>query len=133
MRFHIVAVVMAIVLAGCLHTGTEPSSPDGDDTDGTDQQVDRTIYVNGTSFEFDPSTIQTQQNQTIEFIFRNTDSGTPHDLVIPSLNVGTNTISGGETGSFVHIFSEPGSYQLEFICSVPGHESEGMVGTIQVS
>ena len=107
------------------------SSEDTQDTENTteENEVDRTIEVEGGSYYFEPDNIQVEQGETIEFTLVN--EGGYHDMVIPELDAGTDRINGGDTESFTVTFEETGEY--EFICSVGTHAQQGMAGTITVS
>jgi plastocyanin len=113
---------------------TTDSQPNDSESENADSQsdspeVDRTIEVAGGNFYFEPSNIEVEQGETVEFVFRN--EGGTHDMRIPDLGQGTSITSGGETESFTVTFEETG--ELEFICSVGTHAAQGMTGTITVS
>lgn len=54
-----------------------------------------------------------------------------HDLAVVGTNVATTLLRPGETETLSMGALEPGTYSV--ICTVPGHESGGMVGTLAVS
>jgi len=99
-------------------------------TSGTANESDiREIVVEGGNYYFENSTINVEQGETVRIVLDNV--GGLHDLRIPSQEVGTDQINGGQTDSFTVSFDETGSY--EFICSVGNHAARGMIGTIEVS
>ena len=89
----------------------------------------RIIEVEGGMYYFEPSVIEVEVGETIEFVFNNVQG--LHDMWIPSLEVGTSVIGSGQTESFTHTFDEAGTF--EFICTVGTHAAQGMVGEIIVS
>lgn len=132
-----------LVTSGCLDQAVDEQMPEEDlqnmspESQGTqdaentteENEVDRTIEVEGGSYYFEPDNIQVEQGETIEFTLVN--EGGFHDMVIPELDAGTDRINGGDTESFTVTFEETGEY--EFICSVGTHAQQGMAGTITVS
>jgi plastocyanin len=132
-----------LVTSGCLDQAVDEQMPEEDlqnmspESQGTqdaentteENEVDRTIEVEGGSYYFESDNIQVEQGETIEFTLVN--EGGFHDMVIPELDAGTDRINGGETESFTVTFEETGEY--EFICSVGTHAQQGMTGTITVS
>lgn len=52
-----------------------------------------------------------------------------HNWVVEELEIGTELLNGGESGSVV-VNAPAGEY--EYICDVPGHKEAGMVGTLTV-
>ncbi|MDY6778702.1 MAG: thioredoxin domain-containing protein [Candidatus Nanohaloarchaea archaeon] len=93
------------------------------------QSVDRTITVSGTEYSFSPSTITVKKGQTIRIRFTNTGR-IPHNLRIPSLGVGSQTIRAGRTDSFTFTAPESGTFPIRFECTLPGHSESGMKGTL---
>jgi plastocyanin len=132
-----------LVTSGCLDQAVDEQMPEEDlqnmspESQGTqdaentteENEVDRTIEVEGGSYYFEPDNIQVEQGEPIEFTLVN--EGGFHDMVIPELDAGTDRINGGDTESFTVTFEETGEY--EFICSVGTHAQQGMAGTITVS
>lgn len=132
-------LILFVLVAGLLVAGCQVEEPidepyeeilqPTEQTDGESIETVRVIEVEGYGRTFEPDVIEIEVGETIEFVFTNT--GGTHDFIIPSLDVGTEVISEGETDSFIYTFEEPGSF--EFICSVGNHAAEGMVGEIIVS
>jgi len=142
----VIALIASIaVVAGC----TDNTQPDQDLSDMDDQPTDdsqedtsntetsgtaneseirETVEVGG-NYYFENSTINVEQGETVRIVLENV--GGLHDLRIPSQEVGTDRINGGQTDSFTVSFDETGSY--EFICSVGNHAARGMIGNIEVS
>ena len=120
-------LILFVLVAGLLVAGCQVEEPI--DEPGDEVPAFRIIEVEGYGRTFEPDVIEIEVGETIEFVFTNT--GGTHDFIIPSLDIGTEVISEGETDSFIYTFEEPGSF--EFICSVGNHAAEGMVGEIIVS
>jgi plastocyanin len=90
------------------------------------------VQVEATEFRFSPSKIVvTGGGGPVEIALKNAGSS-GHDLRVEKDGDdvgGTPVFSGGGTKTAT-VDLEPGSY--EFICSVPGHEAQGMKGTLEV-
>lgn len=145
MKWNIILVFLIIFIAGCTTTNdslddsiviedaapTENVEEENVEEVNTDVQNDgvRRVIVKGGSFYFEPSLIEVEVGETLEIVFEN--DGGVHDLVIPSLDIGTSIINTGESESFTYTFDEAGSFDFE--CSVGSHAANGMVGKIIVS
>lgn len=87
------------------------------------------ISVVGTEFSFNPASINVKVGEKVKLTFKN-DGRAPHNLTIEGLNVGTKTISGGQTDVIEFTAMTSGTYA--FFCSVPGHRASGMEGNLKV-
>lgn len=145
MKWSIILVFLMIFIVGCATTDVVQEEPkvvndevpsenlEEESVDETTTEVQndnvRQITVKGGSFYFEPSLIEVEVGETIEFIFEN--DGGVHDFVIPSLDIGTSVINTGESESFTYTFDEAGFFDFE--CTVGSHAANGMVGRIVVS
>lgn len=87
------------------------------------------ISVVGTEFNFNPASIGVKAGERVKLTFKNSGRA-PHNLFIEGLNIGTKTISGGQTD--VVEFTAPSSGTYTFFCSIPGHRASGMEGNLKV-
>lgn len=87
------------------------------------------MIVSGTEFSFSPSNITVKAGEKIKILFKN-NGGSPHNLVIEKIGSGTKTIGSGQTDAVE--FTAPFSVVYTFFCSVPGHRTAGMEGSIKV-
>jgi len=87
------------------------------------------INVVGTEFSFNPASISVKAGEKIKITFRN-NGRSPHNLVVEGLNIGTKTISPGQTETIE--FTAPSSGTYTFFCSIPGHRAAGMEGSLKV-
>ncbi|WP_414837578.1 plastocyanin/azurin family copper-binding protein [Candidatus Nanosalina sp. VS9-1] len=126
--FLMIVLGAVLVTSGCASTTDSPVENPANSSEAS-SEVNRTIQVNGGNFYFESDDIEVEAGQTVRFVFVN-DGGT-HDMRIPSMNAGTEIISGGESESFTVTFDEEG--EIEFICSVGNHAEQGMTGTITVT
>lgn len=118
----VLQVAGAVVLAACGESGPT-------DVEGLPAIHGATALATvGTDFRFEPSTIDLEAGQPVNLTLEVTDGG--HNLVIPDIGFVLPIIDEGERTSGGLVIDEPGSY--EFVCTVPGHIAEGMVGTITV-
>lgn len=86
------------------------------------------INVVGNEFSFSPENISVKAGEKVKINFKNSGRA-PHNLIIEKLGIGTKTISGGQTD--VVEFTVPSSGTYAFFCSVPGHRSAGMEGSLK--
>lgn len=85
------------------------------------------VVVVATDFDFAPSEVTVSAGEPVNLRLVN-EGRLPHDLVIPELDLRVSAGAGGE--GVAGLDPEPGVY--EFWCSYPGHESQGMIGTLTV-
>lgn len=140
--FVAVAVAVALTLAGC---GSDDSSSESGRTESTANDAGnddgehahdetsavaadaRRIEVTAESLEFDPAEIRVDAGEDIAIVL--TSSDILHDFIIDELDAHVaadrdETVEGGFTAD------APGTYT--YYCSVPGHRSAGMEGTLVV-
>ena len=99
-----------------------------DDEEG-ETDIDRTVTVEATDYDFEPATIETTTSTTLQVVFTN-EGNVSHSWAIPELGVVLEPIQPGESTSVTFRPDEPGSYEI--VCQVPGHEQIGMTGTLIV-
>jgi plastocyanin len=90
------------------------------------------VEVTADEFSFSPSKIVVEGGGPVEITLTN-DGATAHDLRVEKDGSdvgGTPVFQGGGESKTATVDLEPGTY--EFICSVPGHEAQGMRGTLEV-
>ena len=92
--------------------------------------ADMSLTVTGGEFGFQPNQIEVTPGQEVTVTFTN-DGQLGHNLTIPALRAGTETIEPGATVEFTFTApSDASAYPIEFECTVPGHSEAGMVGEI---
>jgi nitrite reductase (NO-forming) len=111
-----------VVLSACSAGG---DSPQPTPVAGA-QQVTLTV---GNGMSFNPSTLTVQAGQPVQLTLQNTGA-MPHDFTLTdgvsqSVKI---TAGGGQASSGVFTIQSPGTYSFD--CSMPGHASAGMKGTI---
>jgi plastocyanin/uncharacterized membrane protein len=140
----LLAIVAALLLLGLLLAGTgRPGGwwgPMGGHMDGmwgprTSQgvapdAVDNAdeITVEATEMAFDPASIEVTAGEPVNLTVTNTGQAF-HDLTIDELDLQIDVDSGQIATAGLEI-GEPGEYV--YYCSVPGHASAGMQGTLTV-
>ena len=120
------AAVMAatLLLAGC---------GGGEGGDGDDEKADaapaapgaRDIEVTATSFSFEPSDIEVDVGEDAAIVLTSKDI--PHDFTIDELDLHVPTGARKTSEGGLHV-TKAGTYT--FYCTVPGHRSAGMEGTL---
>lgn len=116
---------------------------DGDAVDGADDAEDtneepvagepatvpREIFISGSEFNFNPSSISLTAGESVKITFKN-DGKYPHDFAIEGLNVKTAVIGAGEQAILELTAPATGTYAT--YCSVAGHREAGMEGSVSV-
>jgi len=80
-------------------------------------------------FKFEPSKVEVPAGAKVKLNFENTGV-MAHNLKVPELDAGTDTIGADKSESITFTAGKSGSYQ--FICDIPGHKEAGMKGSINV-
>jgi plastocyanin len=91
------------------------------------------IKVTMSEFKFDPASISTKSGKVTFFLVNS--GSVAHDMVVlgpDGKRLGaSDLVQGGNTTVFTIDSLPAGSYQ--FICDQPGHEQQGMKGTLSVT
>jgi plastocyanin/uncharacterized coiled-coil protein SlyX len=90
--------------------------------------VNKEVTVIAIDIDFEQEEMRIPADTDVTVILDN-QGVLPHNWVVDELEVGTETIPGGETTSIV-VNAPAGEY--EYYCSVPGHKEAGMVGMLIV-
>jgi len=125
------ASVPAVAYAGGGHgDGDDPGHGSGSKRHRTAPTAPgaREIEVRATSFEFTPDEIAVAAGEDVTIVLRSAD--TLHDFVVKRVGHVVSAKAKKTRRGGLRI-DEPGRYR--FWCSIPGHRSAGMVGTIVVS
>ena len=129
----LIIIIILIVVIGWYsllrvgyQTPTEISAPEGE---GVSPSEVKEITVVGTEFAFSPSVITVQAAQKIKLSFKN-EGRAPHNLIINGLGISTKTIGSNQQDTIG--FTAPASGTFTFFCSIPGHRSSGMEGSLKV-
>ena len=115
------ALVVALLAASC--GGTSQGEPNRKVAPGA-----RVITVDATSFSFRPTRITVAAGEDVAIALHSDD--TFHDFVVDRVLGHVVGTDGGATATGGLRIDRPGTYT--FYCSVPGHRSAGMEGTIVV-
>ncbi|KKQ40747.1 MAG: Plastocyanin [Microgenomates group bacterium GW2011_GWC1_37_8] len=89
----------------------------------------REIAIDADEYSFFPEKLTIKQGEKVRITFNNLGS-TSHDFVIDELNVKTELIPVGSSGTVEFTADKSGVFN--FYCSVGNHESLGMVGELDV-
>ncbi|MDY6778703.1 MAG: cupredoxin domain-containing protein [Candidatus Nanohaloarchaea archaeon] len=130
---HLVLGILLVGTSGLVYYGATSTATDtGSTADTTASTVNQTVTVSGGEYYFSPRRISVTRGERVRVTFRNTGS-IPHNLRIPSLGVGSNTINPGRSSSFTFTAPKSGTFPITFECTLPGHARNGMRGTVTVS
>ena len=116
------AVLAAVLLGACGGGGGGASSGD----EGQGRPADITVVAK--EFRFDPGEFSIDAGKPVVVAVQNIGS-IPHDLTVKPAGFKL-TVANGRTGQKTLTVEKPGTY--EFSCSLPGHKSAGMHGTLTV-
>ena len=87
------------------------------------------VTVEGTNFEFTPSTLTFSAGDKVRLTFKNTSGN--HDFVIDELDVATEILGTGEEETIEFtVPEEAGTFQ--YYCSVGNHRALGMEGELTI-
>jgi len=123
----ILIVIVSIIIVGgyfVLKLGSRQPAPEP-----TVQTPVKEITVVGREFSFEPASIAVEAGQKLKITFKN-EGRTIHNLIIEGLDIGTKTIESDQSDVIEFTASAPGTYT--FFCSVPGHRSSGMEGSLEI-
>lgn len=97
-------------------------------TSAMQEGTEKDFTVTGQNYSFTPNKLTVSKGDKVKITFKN--SGGFHDLVIDEFNVSTKKIQSGEEDTVTFTADRAGSFQ--YYCSVDGHRSMGMWGTLTV-
>ena len=117
------ALAMVVGLAGC---GDDDDAPEVVGTTVADAEA---ITVVATDFAFEPSTIELIAGEPVNLTLDVQEGG--HDLAVADVGFRIPIYDEGESAMATLQIEQPGTY--DFLCNVPGHAAQGMIGTITVT
>ena len=126
-------VPLTLLLAACGAEDDSSSSSGGGHEGGHDENSEvvegaRTVAVTGSSFEFDPPTIEAEAGEAITIELTAEDA--EHDFVIDELDAHIGADAGETATGGFEVGDEAGTYT--YYCSVSGHREAGMEGELVV-
>ena len=130
--FAFLFVVSLVGLTACSTTQastTPPVSGGADAAITAGPGVQQITVTVGNRMSFDPSTIDVHAGQPVQLTLQN--NGTiAHDFALTDgvAQPVTITAPAGQTATALFTIAAPGTYTFE--CSIPGHASAGMRGTV---
>lgn len=89
----------------------------------------QSVLVVMTEFKFDPAAVTVQANQPVRLTARNNGS-VVHDWWVQLDNVVQAKANPGQSATVEFTPTRPGTYRV--LCTEPGHEQAGMVGSLVV-
>jgi plastocyanin len=128
LQYCLLALVMG-GLAACTST-PQPAAPTvRTETPGVGTPEVRII---AREFEFSPINVRIPANQQFTLVLDNSGGVVEHDVDVPALGgLHIHAMPASESRITVSVSAPPGNYQ--FACTLPGHRSAGMRGTITVT
>jgi len=127
----VIAVVAMVLAGGALvvaASGSGAAVQQAAPSDIVTEDAPSSVRVELTEFDIAPGAISVAADGTLEVV----NSGTaPHDLKVRDTDVATPMLDSGDEATLSLAGLEPGVYEI--YCTVPGHDSAGMVGTLTIS
>ena len=132
----ILATIVLLAAVACSNDTSPPGEP------GNASEVDRVIEIETTNeLRFDPSEIEAEAGETIEFKITNAASS-EHEFVLGpahehtddmhhSAENATGAIQPDASASVIWHFTDAG--ETQFACHIAGHDKQGMTGTVSIS
>ena len=130
------ATIVLLAAVACSNDSVAAGEP------GDPSAVDRVIEIDATNeLRFDPSEIEAQVGETVEFKITNVASS-EHEFVLGPAHEHTGDMQHGEanatgaiqpdaSASVIWHFS--GAGEIQFACHIAGHDQQGMTGTVSIS
>lgn len=136
----IVVLTFVLFSGACGNDGGGGESALGEE--GVGSQVDRVIEIETSDqLRFDPSEIEVQAGETIEFKISNVASS-PHEFVLGPAHEHSDDMQHGAAnatgeiepgGDASVVWSFPDAGETAFACHIDDHDKAGMIGTVTVS
>jgi len=121
-------LALALALAGCGDDG------EGGDEGGGELIVDGTtvpgapeVEVLAFDFAYSPDPLEVPAGEPVNLVMRVESGG--HNLRIEGVGFQLPIVDAGDAVVATLTVPEPGEYRM--VCTVPGHEAEGMVATLR--
>lgn len=115
---HVASAATAAIAASLIAVGAPAASA-----------APRVINVSGVITAFTPATINVAAGEQVSICLTSPD--TDHDLTISTISFKVAAPTGPAVCKTLTAPAKPGTHK--FICSIPGHESAGMVGSLVVA
>lgn len=124
-RVALASAALALVLSAC-GGGPEQGKIAGK-AGGTPTPDARLVEVESSNFRFVPDRLRADAGEELALALSSIDS--PHDFAVDGLGRVAD-VAGDETKTERLRIDDPGTY--DFYCTIPGHRSAGMEGTLIV-
>ncbi|MHB1242127.1 MAG: cupredoxin domain-containing protein [Gaiellaceae bacterium] len=119
---------LVLVAAGCGGDGGDGSGDGVGDDEPFKPASGADYEVFASEFAFAPPFLVVDKPGTYTFAVRN-DGNLPHNFTVRGVG-GTKDAQPGETKT-VELTLKAGNYEI--VCTIPGHEAQGMDGTLNVT
>lgn len=125
-------VLLAVVVVGFFLIGKPKTSQPAQTATSTSQTPTgpvKTFNVSAKEFAYTPSTITVNKGDTVSVNFTNAGT-TTHNFTISEFNVASKNIGPGESDTVTFTADKSGTFN--YFCSIDGHRSLGLTGTLEV-
>lgn len=125
-------LALALLLAACGGGGgssnQQSSTPSTQSSTATTADSGaREIEIVLDDFSFGPQEIRVKSGEKVKLVIRN-EGSVAHDWYVDALDLSSPLIQPGQSATFEFTAGAAGTY--EAICTEPGHEALGMVGSL---
>ncbi len=128
-------LVILLALSSLLLVGCAKNTETQEEIDWTvpaETEAEKEITVVAKDYSFTPSTINIEEGEAVTITLKN-EGKMPHDFVVKGDGVvmaKTPLVQPGKEATVTFEATEEGEYK--FICTVSGHEAQGMKGVLTV-
>lgn len=128
----VTVLALALLLAACGGGGgssnQQSSTPSTQSSTATTADSGaREIEIVLDDFSFGPQEIRVKSGEKVKLVIRN-EGSVAHDWYVDALDLSSPLIQPGQSATFEFTAGAAGTY--EAICTEPGHEALGMVGSL---
>lgn len=136
----VVAVIAVVAVTGLVFFGGNEESATQNSTSQSQTQtqtanesdVDQSLVVDMSDFEFSVTTINAAPGETISVEL--TNSGGVHNFEIEELDVLSDTINNGESTTVTFTIPQDAAGETyDFFCNISNHRAQGMEGQLVIS
>ena len=121
------AAAVLLLAAGCGDDGDAGGSAEPEVVGDTVPDAP-TVEVEASDFAFSPNPLALNAGEPVNLVLRVTSGG--HNVRIEGTDFQLPIVEEGDAVVSTLTVAEPGEYRM--VCTVPGHESAGMVATVRV-
>lgn len=126
--FALIGIIFFLQPQSAITSQQTATAPQQTTTETTTTGSVREFTVHGSNFKFNPNSIAVNKGDTVKITFISDDSS--HDICVEGGYGCSSVVSSGGTSTLQFVAKSSGA--LKFYCSVDGHRSFGMEGSLTI-